>query len=549
MTRGMRQLRASLGSMVAVFGNPELARLIIGWSGMTLATWAFAIALGVYAFGQGGATAVGIAALVRLLPGALASPFAGLLGDRHSRRRLLILSTALGGLAIALAAAAIVVGAPSWVIYLFAGMFAVASTAYVPAEGALLPLAARTPQELSAANVAHSQMDNLGFLLASLAAGALLALTSVQATFAAAAVAAMITAAILATLGRDRRPSYDDDGVASGVLRQTAVGLRELMADPRLRLVGVTLSALVLIEGAADVMIVVVALDLLGLGEGSVGWISTGWAVGALLAGVGLGVLVERGNLAGGLALGCILVGGAFALPAVWPVVLAAYLSYSLIGFGYTFVEVAARTLLQRLGSDETLARVIAFLETSRLAAMALGAILAPALVALIGVRGALLALGALLPLLALFRWRALRSFEIGAPVSARNFNLLRGSSIFTPLPVDTLEWLCRSLVEVDARPGQEVITEGDHGDRFYLIDEGEVEVIEDGVFKRNQASGDCFGEIALLRDVPRTATVRATAETRLLALDREHFIAAVTGHQRSRQSAEAVASGWLARS
>jgi MFS family permease len=548
MRSGMRQLRSSLGSLASVFGNLDLARLMIGWAGMTVTTWVFAIALGVYAFEAGGATAVGIAALVRLLPGALASPVAGLLGDRHSRRLVLMVSALLSGLAIALAAAAAAVGASSWVVYALAGIFTVASTPYVPAEGALLPLVARSPQELAAANVARNQMDNFGFLLAALAAGTLLALASPEAAFAAAAAAGVLTAGILASLGRDERPSYADEIGPSGILDETAVGLKALMAEPKLRLVGITLGLLVFVEGAADVMIVVVALDLLELGQGSVGWISATWGVGALLAGAALAVLLDRGNLATGLATGSLIVGVGLALPGVWPVVLAAYLCFFLMGFGFSFVEVAARTLLQRLGSDETLARVIGFLETSRLAAMALGAIVAPMLIALFGIRGALLALGAVLPLLALLRWRALRAFEIGAAVSERNFSLLRGASIFAPLPIDTLEGVCRSLVELDANAGQEVITQGDHGDRFYLIDNGEVEVIENGVFKRKQTEGEGFGEIALLRDVPRTATVRATRQTRLLALDRERFIETVTGHVRSHQHAEAVVGGWLER-
>ncbi len=543
----MGHLRASLRSTSAVFGNRDLARLIYGWAGITVATWTFAIALAVYAFDQGGATAVGVAALIRLLPGALASPFAGLLGDRHSRRLLLVLSAALCGVAIALAALAVAVGAAAWVVYACGGLFAIASTAYIPAEGALFPPAARTPQELAAANVAHSQADNVGFLIASLATGALLALTDPQTTFAFAALAAFLTAALLATIRHDSRPTYEDEGQPAGVLRETLVGLVDLMADPRLRLAGTAITALVLIEGAADVMVVVVALELLGLGEGSVGWMNAAWAIGALLAGVGLGVLVHRGNLAGGLTIGCIITGVGFALPGFWPAVPAAYLSYLMVGFGYACVEVASRTLLLRLGSDESLARVISFLETTRLGATALGAIVAPALVVLLGARGALLAFGAILPAIVLFRWSAFRQLEIGAPVSERNFNLLRGSAIFTPLPIHTLEWLCRSLVEVDAGAGEEVVSQGDDGDRFYLIDEGEVEVIEDGVFKRTLVAGDGFGEIALLRDVPRTATVRATAPIRLLALEREDFIEGVTGHKRSNQSAEAVAESWLA--
>lgn len=546
MSAPLRQLRVSVGSLAAVFKNPSLARLMFGWAAMTFTTWAFAIALGVYAFGEGGATAVGIAALVRLLPGALASPFAGLLGDRRSRRRVLMLSALLSGLAITLAAVAAAAEGPAWVVYVFAGLFTVASTPYVPAEGALLPLAARSPQELSAANVAHNQMDSLGFLVASLIAGALLAAASPEAAFAAAATAGLVTAVVLSTLARDERPSYDEEAGAPGMLRQAMVGFHLLVAEPKLRLVGIVLSLLVFVEGAADVMIVIVTFDLLGLSEGNVGWINAAWGIGALVAGAGLAVLLDRGNLAAGLSVGCLIIGAGFALPGLWPVALAAYLSFLLMGLGYSFVEVAARTLLQRLGSDETLARVIGFLETSRFAAMALGAIAAPVLVAGFGVRGALLAFAALLPALALLRWRALRSFEIGAPVSQRNYSLLRGTSIFAPLPVDALEGVCRSLVPVDAESGVDVITQGEVGDRFYLIDRGEVEVIEHGVLRRNQGEGECFGEIALLRDVPRTATVRAVKQTRLLALDRDHFIESVTGHRRSHQSAETVAGRWL---
>ena len=100
--------------------------------------------------------------------------------------------------------------------------------------------------------------------------------------------------------------------------------------------------------------------------------------------------------------------------------------------------------------------------------------------------------------------------------------------------------------MELEAEAGQELITQGDPGDRFYLIDEGEVEVLEDGISKRNRSEGDGFGEIALLRDVPRTATVRATRRTRLLALEREQFIDTVVGHTRSHLNAQAVAADRL---
>jgi MFS family permease len=542
----IRQLTVSLRAVASVFGNPDLRRLHLAWAGISFSMWSFAIALGVYAFEVGGPAAVGVAALVRLLPGALASPFAGLLGDRHSRRTVLLLSAAASAAVLAAVAAAAALDSPAAIVFALAGMFTVASSAYVPAEGSLFPLVARTPQQLSAANVAHSAMDNGGFLLGSILTGVLLAVASTQVAFAAAAVAGIGAALLLARLTPDERPDYAGLAGASGVLRETVLGARTLLADARLRLTGLALTLLVFFEGAADVLIVIMALDLLGLGEGSVGYMNAAWGVGALAAGAALAVLLDRGNLAAGLLLGSLIAGAAMALPGVWAVAVAAYVACLGIGVGYTFVEVAARTLLQRLGSDESLARVTGFLETSRLAAMALGSIAAPALVALLGTRGALLAMGAVLPLFAVLRWGALRGFEIGAPVAERPFALLRRDEIFRPLPVDTLEGLSRDLVPVEAEPGDEVITQGDHGDRFYIIDSGAVEIFEDRTRRREQGEGESFGEIALLHDVRRTATVRATEATRLLALDREHFLTAVTGHVRSHETAGAVAEARL---
>jgi MFS family permease len=545
MTGAVRQIRESMRSLGAVFANRDLVRLIFGWGGMTFATWAYSLALAVYAFEQGGTTAVGVAGLVRLLPGALASPFAGMLADRHSRKVVLVLSALLAALAIGLSAVAVIADAPAWVVYGLAGLFTVASTPYVPAEGALLPRVARSPLELSAANVVRSQLDNGGFLAAAIVTGILLAAATPQAVFVAAAAAGILTALVLATVRRDERTVYEEED-ASGVIHQVGIGFRTLTADPQLRLVGTVLTALVFIEGMMDVMIVVVALDLLDLGQGSVGWLNASWGIGALIAGTALAVLLDRGNLAAGLVVGCLVMGAAVVLPGAWPEVGVAFAAFVMVGFGYTFVEVAARTLLQRLGSDETLARVIGFLETSRLLAMAAGYIAAPAAVALFGVRGALLAIGVLLPLLALLRWRALRGFEIGSPVNEAHYTLLRATSIFAPLPVDRLEGLSRSLVEIEARTGQEVITQGDRGDRFYVIEQGEVEVLEDGQFRRKQGDGDCFGEVALIRDIPRTATVRATARTLLLAVERQSFLETVTGHVRSHEQAAAVADRWI---
>lgn len=537
-----RQIARSLQVVALVFRNPDMRRLQLAWAGESLSIWAFAIALGVYAFNAGGATAVGIAGLVRLLPGALASPAAGLVGDRHSRRAVLAASALAAAAMLTGATVTAALGAPPGVVYALAGLFTVAISPYVPAEGALMPVVARTPQELSAANVAHSAMDNLGFLIGALATGVLLSVTSPQAVFGLAATVGLICTLLLAGLRRDQRPAYAA-GTSRSVIAETASGARSVLVDPKLRLVGAGLVLLVFFEGAADVLAVIVVLDLLDLGQGSVGYLNAAWGIGALLGGTALAVLLSRGQLAAGLVLGSLVAGGSLALPGIWVVAGVAYLGWLGMGAGYTFVEVAGRTLLQRLGSDETLARALAALEAFRFAAMALGSIAVSGVIALSGVRGALIGFGALLPAFALIRWSALRRLEIGAPVDEARFRLLRENAIFAPLPIDTLERISHDLVAIAPVAGEQIIAEGDSGDRFYLIAAGEVEVHVNGDFRRNQSTGDSFGEIALLHAVPRTATVTALPGCRLFALDREHFISAVTGHRRSNEAAGSVAA------
>ena len=538
-----RQLTTSLRAVASVFANPEVRRLQLAWGATSFAIWSFAIALGVYAFDVGGAGAVGLAAMVRLLPAAFVSPVAGLVGDRHSRRAVLLASSTAVALVTGCAAAAVAAGASDAVVFGLAGLVTIASSPYVPAESALLPAVAHSPQELSGANVARGVMDNAGFLAAGIVSGVMLATTSPQAVFAVAAGASLLAAALLLRLHPDQRPAYASETTGRGALHETGLGLATLVADRELRLVGEILTLLVFFEGAADVLVVIVALDLLGLGAGSVGYLNAAWGVGALIAAAPLALLLGHGRLAAGLVAGSLIAGTAMILPAIWVVPVAAYLAWAGLGMGYDFVEVASRTLLQRLGSDEVLARVVGTLETLRFAAMAAGSIVAPGLASLLGVRGALVAFGAILPLFALLRWSALRSFEIGHPVEEAHFRLLRANPIFAPLPVDRLERISRDLAPVRAATGEEVITQGEVGDRFYLIESGEVEVIENGSFRRRESAGECFGEIALLRDVTRTASVRATEETNLLALDREHFLAAVTGHRRSREAASIIAT------
>src|SRR5262249_8078262 len=160
---------------------------------------------------------------------------------------------------------------------------------------------------------------------------------------------------------------------------------------------------------------------------------------------------------------------------AAWPVAVAAYLGWAGIGAGYNVAEIAAKTLLQRLSSDETLGRTLSGMESGRLLAMALGSIGATVMLERVDVRVTLVVLGALMPVSMVFCGSRLRAFEVGAPVAGVPYRLLRESSIFAPLPIATLERLSHDLAPLDAPAGQRLITQGETGERFYLIEDGQV--------------------------------------------------------------------------
>jgi MFS family permease len=522
--------------------TPGRARLAFGKILTSFAGWSFSLALGVYGFEAHGIVGVGVVALIRYLPGAAAAPLAGLWIDRYSRRNILVLSAAGMALVLIGATVAAALGAPTAVVYIFPGLYAIASAGYSPAESAMSPMLAETPQQLSAGNVNDSVMENSGSLIGAIGTGFLLTATSPGFVFGVCAGASVIVFGLLLGVRRDERPAYlERSGELAGAWQEITVGLRALAAHPALRLAWTTTALLLLFEGFADVIVVGLALHVLELSTGAVGFLRAAWEVGALIGGAGLVLLLDRGRLVIAIAGGSVLLGAAAVVPGVLPHPVAAYAGWFGIGIGFVFVEVAAKTLMQRLGDDETMGRLLTLLQSGRLAAMALGSVCAIVLDEVLGTRGALIVLGALMPAFVILCWTRLRAYEVGAPVAVVPYHLLRHNSIFEPLPMATVERLSHDLTPIDFDGGVDVIVQGEKGDRFYLIESGRVEVFEHGEFRRQEGPGESFGEIALLHHVPRTATVRTTEPTRLLQLERDQFLVAVTGHRRSTQVAHGV--------
>jgi hypothetical protein len=295
------------------------------------------------------------------------------------------------------------------------------------------------------------------------------------------------------------------------------------------------------------VLVVVAALELLDMGAGGVGWLNAAWGVGGLAGGAVALAVLRRGRLTLALSGGCAMAGIALALIASWPRPSVALVLLVVLGVGYAWIEVAGLTLMQRLVSDEVLARVFGVVESTYVATTGLGSVLAPLVVMWLGIEGALIAVGAALPLLALATWTRLARFESSTEVPERQFALLRSLPLFAPLALATVENLASRLIPVSVAPGDELIRQGDHGDRFYVIAEGHVAVECDGEPRRVEGPGEFFGEIALLRDTPRTATVHAVEPGLLYALERETFVCGVTGNPRCVIAADDVIDERLA--
>lgn len=547
MSRLSSVLRESLTAFSSVYANRALRRLQLANATSIVGGWAYVVALALYAYGQDGAYAVGILAAARWVSGGIASPLAGVIGDRYPRTRVMIGSDLVRALTLAAMAVAVVAEAPSFVVYLLAVVATLSATPFSPAQAALLPQVARSPAELTAANASTSAVDNIGSFLGPSLGGLLVYLTGVEGVFAFSALLYAASAVVVASIGHkeSRPPAGDEDGDGGG-LGEAVAGFKALVGEPRLRLVVGLIVAQTVVDGALDVLIVLLALELLDAGAAGLGFLNSAAGAGGIAAAFVVAGLASRGRLASSLGVGIALWGLPLCLIGVWPELAASLVLLAVVGAGGTTVAIAGDTLLQRAAPPDVLARVFGAVDGVLLIALAAGSVGVPFLAEAIGVRGALVVVGAFLPVLALLTWKRLAAIDAQAALPARATELLAGLPIFSPLPPPALEALVARLEPRRLAAGEIVFAQGDPGDDYYLIDEGRVRVEVDGEAVAELGPGDGFGEIALLRPVPRTATVTALTDLALHALEREHFLGAVTGHSESRAAAESLVTGRL---
>ncbi len=531
--------REALAACRIVAGNRRLRLVALARLASVTGRWAATVALAVVAYRRGGAEAVGLLGVIRILPAAAAGPIAaGLLG-RFPSDRLLLAAGVGRTLAMVAAGAALFAGAGLAAVFAAVAVESLLSTMVRPLQTAALPFLARTPGELTATNLALTTIESSGMLLGPLVSGILLAVWSPGAVLLATAASYAFSTVLIA-----RIPAWEQPGSgapAGDAFADTRAGLRVIHADPRLRLVVGLYCAQNLVAGALNVLVVVSALQLLDLGDSGVGVLNGAIGIGGLIGALVAAALLGRRRVASDLGLGLVLCGAPIVLVAAVPGTAPTLLLLAVLGTGVTIVDFAAVTLLQRAIPDDVLAKVFSVLHSVFVGTIGLGALLAPLLVSWLGIRGALLTSGAVLPLLAALLWRRLAKLDAAYVVTDESVELLRSVPIFAPLDLPALERLARSLVPVEVSAGEVVVRQGEHGALYYLVGAGELEVAVDGRRVRTLSAGDGFGEIALLRDVPRTATVTASSASRLFELERAQFLDAVGGSPSSRRAADAL--------
>ncbi|HTE74776.1 MAG TPA: MFS transporter [Actinomycetes bacterium] len=548
------RVRGGAAAFRGSWHNPALRRAQLCFAGAWTAEWAFTVGLGVLAFERGGAAAVGAVSLLRMLPAAFVTPFASVYGDRWRRERILLVVTGGRGVALGLMAVLAWLDAAVAVIYALAVVATIAGVLFRPVHSALVPSLCRTPTELTGANVVRGMLDSLSTLLGPLLAAVLLAVSGPGAVFAACAVASLWAAWLIAGVMPEVMATGEADATAepaaapASVVADLVEGLRVIGRDRHLTVLVVLAEVQTLMRGALTVFSVVVAIDLLDMGESGVGTLNAAVGTGAVLGSLAVSLLVGNHRLARWFGAGVALWGLPMALIGVIPVREVALFLLLFIGVGNALVDVGIFTLVARLTPTTMVARVFGAMEGVGALTVGVGAALTPVAIHLLGMRGALVAIGLVSPVLVAVSWASLRRLDGSIERRDHEVDLLHAVPMLAGLPLPAVGELAVALEPVTVPPGQVVFAQGDLGDRCYFVESGSAVVIGDGKEVTELGAGEMFGEIALLRQVPRTATVRAGSELHLQALRSEAFLPVVTGYRSSAGRATADVDAQLDR-
>ena len=510
-----------------------LRRVELAFLGFGIHEYGVWVVVLVFAFRRGGTPAAGVIAAVQLLPAAaVAAALTSRLIDARGAASTLCASYLAQAGSVGATAALVLAGAPALVVYAAAVVASSAVTLTRPSQGALLPALVETPAQLTAANVVSGWADTVSVLAGPALASVLLASAGTGWALAVFGLIAAVAAGVVAPL-RGQGPSDADEEQEPDVSLMAAA-----RAAPGTLPALAMLTAEYAVLGALDVLEVVLAAVVLGLGASGAGYLGAVFGAGGLVGAAVALALVGRHRLARPLLLAGTLWGAAFIAIGAWPALGAALCLLAIAGASRTVLDVGGRTILHRAVPPELHGHAFSVLEGLEMVGLAVGSVSVPLLVTITGARGAVAVVGCLLIVVPVLTAPTLRSIEQAAPALDVELRVLRSVPLFAMLNAPVLEDLARAMTRLEALPGEVMIAEGERGQEFFLVAAGELEVSIDAGYVRPLGPGDGFGEIALLRDGLRTATVTATTAATLYALPRAPFLEAVTGSRQAYRAA-----------
>lgn len=523
--------------------NAELGRYVASHLLAVVAEWAAFIALLVYVNDRHGSTVMGIAAIAMLLPSVIAAPFAGRFAERLRPNRVRLAGLAGQVFGYGVAALTAYQDAPTWTTIGGAIVALAAATTMRPAGAVMLPAIVHSSRQLTTANLWVGHAESASVLVGPLVTTGLLAVGGARFALAGCAVIAA-GALTVAGFGAQIDPPASDASTTEATttaVRHVIGVLRSIVARPGgAGVLAVSIGQFVLV-GALDLILVVTAIDALGMGDTGVGILNTALGAGALASMAVASIVVRRRRLAPFLIAAvvaiiatCIALGAHVAL-------LTALIALPILGVGASLLDLLSRMLLQRSAPPNELGAVFSLLEVGSGLGLLAGTVLAQALLVSSGPRAAWFGVASVFFVLLVVGGRALRLADDGADVPVVEMSLLRLDPVFAPLPAIELESIARTASELEVRAGEIVIRQGEPGDTYYVVVNGAFDVSVDEAHVRTARRGGSFGEVALLADVARTGTVTALEAGSLLAIDRVPFLVAVTGHDSSEQAAWGV--------
>lgn len=518
-----------------VLRNRAIRRTMAAFLAFNAQEHAVWLAVTLYAYERGGAATAGAVATAQLVPAALIAPLGSVLGDRIARRRALLLGYLLQAISAAGLGVAMWLG-PPLLAYGLAVIAACSITLTRPVQNALLPELSATPDELTAANSVAGTIESLGLMVGPLLNSALIVLEG-PGTVCVAFGAVMGGAALLTTRlpaappGRDRPAE-----VGTGLMSEVTAAVRRLRVDPQAAAVTAFAGVPFAMLGMFDIFYAVLAVDLLATGAEGAGVLNAAVGLGGLAGAAATALLVGRRRLGGPVGLGAVLMGAAAMVVALPATLIPVVALLALAGAAKSYVDVGVRTILQRSVDGQILARVFGIHEALVMTGLAVGAAAVPVLIAVLGTRGGLVGAGALLLVCGVIVLPAMFALDRRATLpDPTHLSLLRATGFLARAPHRVLERLAVALQPVSVPAGAEFIRQGDPGHHLFVLASGEYVVERSGTeVARHSEPGSYVGEIALLREEPRTSSVRATTHLELYALGRDDFLSALGASPRA---------------